>query len=117
MKLKRHHNFHLNENESIPANAICLICGTAEEDSESGYCINGHDDWLEPEDEYQRVQTAIQVFGKPYEEIMDAIKNNRSLEVVDDSYAKEVEQGQAAEDRQREKQRNQKPGSYFGKIH
>ena len=26
---------------------VCLTCLTNEEDPENGYCINGHDNWLD----------------------------------------------------------------------
>ena len=48
--------------ESINANAICRECGTAKENSENGFCINGHDDWLEEEDGFKGLFPYLEKF-------------------------------------------------------
>jgi len=49
-------------NNYIPANAICLECGTAKENPITGYCINDHDDWLEEGDSFERLFEACKKF-------------------------------------------------------
>lgn len=35
---------------SYPAKAVCVTCGTASARDLDGYCVNGHDNWLELSD-------------------------------------------------------------------
>ncbi len=49
--------------EGIPANAICMVCGTSKEDPNTAYCINGHDDWVENGDEIERIQKCALKFN------------------------------------------------------
>jgi hypothetical protein len=65
----------------IMANAICLDCGTAQENTENALCVNGHDNWLEATDEMERFQAAIKKFGCSMETIVSSIKNNVDLKV------------------------------------
>lgn len=65
--------------EIIPANAICLECGTSQQRSEDGFCINGHDNWLEQEDSAERFAEAIVKFKKPLVTIILSIQNNTDL--------------------------------------
>lgn len=66
-----------------PADAICLVCGTAKEDKKSGLCINGHDDWLENQDDMYRFNIAINRFHISFDEIIDAINNNTDIIIND----------------------------------
>lgn len=34
--------------------AICLQCGTVRQNPETGFCVNGHDDWVEERDSVER---------------------------------------------------------------
>lgn len=63
----------------INANAICLDCGTAKENPENGFCINGHDNWLEEEDSVERFLQASVKFNKSSSELICHIKDNVSI--------------------------------------
>lgn len=52
-----------NENDGVPANAICMVCGTSKEDPHTAYCINGHDDWVENADEIERIEKCALKFN------------------------------------------------------
>lgn len=65
----------------IPANAICLRCGTTKEHPETGYCKNGHDDWLEAKDEGHRFDWAMKKFKVSVHVILKSIANNIDLPV------------------------------------
>lgn len=69
----------MESNNEINANAICLECGTAKENSFSGLCINGHDNWLEETDEIERFAEASVKFNKTASELMVYIKDNVSI--------------------------------------
>lgn len=46
---------------------ICLTCGTREENPENGYCVNGHDNWVEARDEEENPHLYIEArirYGK-----------------------------------------------------
>ena len=60
----------------MKANAICLDCGTTNEDSQTGFCINGHDNWLELQDDVELFEQASKKFGASLGEIKDAIYCN-----------------------------------------
>ncbi len=66
----------------LPANALCLQCGTTKENSKTAFCINDHDDWLETNDEMERFQIASKRFGVSIDEIVSSIKNKIDLVVV-----------------------------------
>ncbi len=63
----------------MEANAICLDCGTAKEDPENGFCINGHDNWVEDGDDVQRISYACEKFQITGKQLMHHIKNNVSV--------------------------------------
>lgn len=63
----------------IDANAICLDCGTSSENPENGFCINGHDNWLEAEDDIERFSHASVKFNKTTSELMFHIQKNVSI--------------------------------------
>jgi len=65
--------------ESINANAICLDCGTAKENPENGFCMNGHDNWLEEMDKIERFSEASIKFNKTTSELMFHIQQNVSI--------------------------------------
>lgn len=60
----------------INANAICLDCGTAKQNSVNGFCINDHDNWLEIDDNIERFSEASEKFKKTVDEIIFSIENN-----------------------------------------
>lgn len=62
--------------DCIPANAICIQCGTTKESPENGDCIFGHDDWLEVHDHIDRFKIAAKKFGVTIDVISESIKNN-----------------------------------------
>lgn len=66
-------------NNEINANAICIDCGTAKENSDTGFCINDHDNWLEEEDNIERFSEASVKFSKSTSELMRHIKENVSI--------------------------------------
>jgi hypothetical protein len=64
------------------ANAICLDCGSTKQEISllnAGLCINGHDNWLELEDNAERYQLAIEKFGCDFKIINNVIKTNTDL--------------------------------------
>ena len=63
-------------------NAVCLKCGSTQENPETAFCINDHDDWLESNDEMERFEIASKRFGVPIKEIVSSIKNGIDLVVV-----------------------------------
>lgn len=65
-----------------PANAVCLVCGTTKENTKNAFCINGHDDWLETNDDMERFAIASKRFGVPMDKIVLAIDEGIDLEVV-----------------------------------
>jgi hypothetical protein len=69
----------MESNNEINANAICLECGTAKENPENGFCINGHDNWLEEEDSIERFSEASAKFNKNSSELMFHIQQNVSI--------------------------------------
>ncbi len=69
----------MQTNNEINANAICLNCGTAKENPENGFCINGHDNWLEEEDNIERFSEASSKWNKSNYELMYHIKDNVSI--------------------------------------
>ncbi len=70
--------------ESIETNSICGKCGTNLEDYNSGFCINGHDNWIEVQDlanpdlkDY--VDDAISTLSVSKLEILNALSEQRSV--------------------------------------
>ncbi len=63
----------------MKANAICLECGTAQENPETGFCINGHDNWLEKEDSGDRFDFAMKKFKVSQSELIKHIQNGTNL--------------------------------------
>lgn len=61
------------------ADAICMICGTAKQDTDTGCCENGHDDWLEEGDDLERFISAAKRFNTDLAGLTNAIKNNKNL--------------------------------------
>lgn len=61
------------------ANAICYKCGTAQENPDNGYCINGHDNWLEIIDDSKRLGRAAKKFGITVEKLAEHIEHNKSI--------------------------------------
>jgi hypothetical protein len=59
---------------------ICLSCGSTKED-ENGFCINNHDNWLEPKDELERFEEAVKKFGSSLKEIRYAMENKKDLKI------------------------------------
>lgn len=68
----------------IFSNALCLECGTTKENPENAFCVNGHDNWLESNDEMERFQHASKRFGVSMTEITNSIKNGIDLVVISD---------------------------------
>lgn len=64
------------------ANAICLSCGSTKENLQNAFCINGHDNWLELNDEAERFQIALERFRVPLNEIILSIKQGIDLLIV-----------------------------------
>lgn len=64
--------------EFIPANAICFVCGTAEEHPVTGYCKNDHDDWVE-ESEGERIINLGKKFKKSPTLVLECIRKNISI--------------------------------------
>lgn len=58
---------------------ICITCGTVKEDDTTGFCINGHDDWLESNDELQYFERAIKNLGTNIEEIRRAMESGSDI--------------------------------------
>lgn len=63
----------------INANAICLECGTTKQNEKTAYCINGHDNWLENNDDIYRFNIAIKKFNVDLNTIHNSINNNIDL--------------------------------------
>lgn len=68
------------ENLIIAEEAICLACGTNLENSVTGFCKNGHDDWLEEYDDAERFEVAQNNFKLTISEILNKIRTSSSLE-------------------------------------
>lgn len=64
----------------LKANAVCYNCGTTKENPDTGYCINGHDNWIEHAD-----SDLIAKFSKENKidvhEILEAINTNKCLKL------------------------------------
>ena len=69
----------MKEQTFIPANAICLDCGTTKENPQNGFCIHGHDNWLESGDDISRFIDAANKFKVNIENIAFSIKNGIDL--------------------------------------
>lgn len=52
---------------------ICATCGSQLSDSETSFCINGHDDWLERDDNFEIFSRASQNIGLTPQELMKRI--------------------------------------------
>lgn len=63
----------------LPANALCLDCGTTKENNKNGLCINNHDNWLELEDEGEMFLIACEKFKVDMKTIINSIKTNTDL--------------------------------------
>ncbi len=53
---------------------ICATCGTMLSNPITGFCKNGHDDWLEPEDGIEDFERASKNTGYRIKELIDLIK-------------------------------------------
>lgn len=58
---------------------ICATCGTTDSNQENGFCINGHDDWLERRDfsiseHNQVIKRAMKTTGLSLEELMNKLR-------------------------------------------
>lgn len=69
----------MSNKDIIPANAICYKCGTAEENAKTGFCKNGHDNWLESNDDLLRLARAAKKFGISVEQLDKNIKGSISI--------------------------------------
>lgn len=65
----------------LNANAICFECGSAKEDSKTGYCINDHDNWIELDDPIERIKEATKKFNISIEKLEASIKNNIDIPI------------------------------------
>jgi hypothetical protein len=54
---------------------ICVTCGTMLSDPETSYCINGHDDWLEPYDNIETFIRASENLGMSITELKNKISH------------------------------------------
>jgi len=63
----------------IKANAICLECGTAKENPENGFCLNGHDDWVESNDDISRLNEVVLKFNVSLTVLMIHLANSLCL--------------------------------------
>lgn len=63
----------------LSANALCLDCGITKENPENGFCTNGHDNWLEMDDEAERFSIACKKFKVDMPTIINSIKTNTDL--------------------------------------
>lgn len=48
--------------EISKANAICMQCGSAHQNSENALCVNGCDDWVEEGDDFNRLNECCKKF-------------------------------------------------------
>ena len=71
----------IDQQDIVPANAICLTCGTTKMNTSDAFCANGHDTWLEIEDPVERWEVAERVFNLTPSEISSAIINYTDLRV------------------------------------
>jgi hypothetical protein len=65
----------LNKPETMPQ-AICGTCGTKETDQDNGYCINGHDNWVELRDfehNIEHVRSACQNLGITMDDLVNRL--------------------------------------------
>lgn len=60
---------------------ICITCGTNKQNPKNGYCKNGHDNWLEPDDQAMYFNKASRKLGKTIEELAYAIENEIDLSI------------------------------------
>ena len=60
---------------------VCLTCLTNEEDPENGYCINGHDNWLDHSGlmQLEYIREAKIALHLTWEEIMTKLEINSGL--------------------------------------
>ena len=58
---------------------ICITCGTVKQDPITGFCINDHDNWLEPNDELQYFEKAIKNLGVNIGEIRRAMETDSDI--------------------------------------
>ena len=56
--------------------AICITCGSTKSNETDGYCVNDHDNWLEPFDESEYFEIASKNLGATFDELRYAIENN-----------------------------------------
>jgi len=65
-----------NVDSKNSAEAICITCGTTNQDINTGCCINGHDNWLEEIDDVHTFYEATIKLNVSLKEIMKAFDNN-----------------------------------------
>lgn len=78
-------------NNPNASKAICATCGVIEQNQESGYCINGHDDWLEENDPYEYWVKAAHQLKVSMTLLEHAMKSGGSLIIVKPSMRSEWE--------------------------
>jgi hypothetical protein len=57
------------------ANAVCLTCGTNQQNAKTGFCINDHDDWVEESDSVL-ILNFSKKFNKSISEVLGLIKHD-----------------------------------------
>lgn len=77
-----------NVDSNCSAEAICITCGTTNQDINTGCCINGHDNWLEEVDDIHMFYSATIKLGVSLKVIMDSFDNNRDI-VIPNNHVKQ----------------------------
>lgn len=61
---------------------VCTMCGTRSQDEKTGFCINGHDSWLEQRDHIDNFKTAAQATGLGLEAFYEAFETNADIKII-----------------------------------
>lgn len=65
---------------------ICGTCGTVEQNQQSGYCINGHDNWLQNGDDIEYWEKAAKDLDTSIETLKYCMENgvdlNEALSII-----------------------------------
>lgn len=69
----------MKKKKYILANAVCTKCGTTKENPDTAFCINGHDSWLESNDDLELFEQTTKDLNTTMVELIHAIQTNTDI--------------------------------------